>query len=66
MIRNDVSRWMWDQGITRKDIIRETGASKASVTMTISGARNDQRVLDYLKKRGCPHLYIEARAGRGK
>ena len=61
MNRNAVSTWMWKQGVTQKEIIKESGASKASVSMTIKGDRNDQRVLDCLKKKGCPHLYIETR-----
>lgn len=61
MIRNEVSRWMWDMGISRKEISNATGASKASVSMTIKGTRNDKRVLDYLQQRGCPYLYTEAR-----
>jgi predicted transcriptional regulator len=61
MIRNAVSRWMWDNSITGRQIARATGASKASVSMTIKGERNDPRVLDYLRAQGCPHLYIEAR-----
>ena len=61
MIRNSVSRWMWDQGISAGDIVMATGASKSSVSMTIRGTRNDQRVLDYLRKKGCSDLIIETR-----
>ncbi len=61
MIRNSVSRWMWDQSVSAGDIVMATGASKASVSMTIRGTRNDQRVLDYLRKKGCPDLIIETR-----
>ncbi len=65
MIQNPVSRWMWDHGVTGRDIVQATGASKASVSMTIKGVRNDKRVLEYLRENGCPHLYIDARKTNG-
>jgi len=61
MIRNAVTDWMWKNRVTQKEIKAATGASKSSVSMTVKGSRNDKRVLDYLKKLGCPHLYIETR-----
>ena len=61
MIRNSVSDWMWRNNISNGDIIMATGASKASVSMTICGTRNDKRVLGFLRKHGCSDLAIETR-----
>lgn len=61
MIKNSVSDWMWKNDVSRGDIIMATKASKSSVSLTIKGDRNDPRVLDYLRKKGCPDLIIETR-----
>ena len=49
-----IRKWMLDQRVTVQEIHEETGASKASVTLTIQGDRRDPKVTRYLTKRGCP------------
>jgi DNA-binding transcriptional regulator GbsR (MarR family) len=52
---------MWDNGFTHKEICKETGASKSSVSLTVKGLRNDPKVIGWLRKKGCPSMFIEMR-----
>lgn len=61
IIRNSVSDWMWKNNISSGDIVIATGASQPSVSLTVKGDRNDQRVLDYLRSKGCPDIVIQTR-----
>lgn len=61
MIRNAVTDWMWKKKISHGDIVMATQAPKSTVSMTIKGDRNDKRVLDYLRLKGCPDIVIQTR-----
>lgn len=61
LIRNSVSDWMWNNDLSPADIVMATGASQSSVSLTIKGERNDKRVLNFLRSKGCCDLIIQNR-----
>ncbi len=54
----NIFRWLKDTGMRQRQIIADTGCSPASVSMTVNGKRNDRKVLEYLKEKGCPVDYL--------
>ena len=60
LINNAVTRWMFQKDISPGDIVMATKAPKSTVSMTLSGARRDSRVIGYLRDKGCPDLLIES------
>lgn len=67
MNRNEIKKWMIDEGITQAQIAREARVSQALVSMILKGERVNklrnreskvQLVITLLKGHGCPEEYL--------
>ncbi len=60
MKRNSVliRSWMVRKGITPTGLAREIGVSHPLVSQTISGGKNNRRVLKALLGKGCPKKWL--------
>jgi len=61
MPRNTVSSWLWQHSISIGDVVMITGASMETTWRTVRGQEDDERVLAYLRKKGCPEYMINDR-----
>ena len=58
--RRKVRAWMVMEGVKPSDIQKALGQrSHVQVVQTLQGVRNDRRVLDWLRDRGCPVEYLQ-------
>ena len=58
--RTDVRIWMLRKKLKGVDIKRDLGhKSDAQVVETLQGDRDDRRVLNWLRKKGCPVEYLK-------
>ncbi len=67
MNRNEIKKWMIDEGITQAQIAREANVSQGLVCMVLSGMRKNktrrkdskvQLVITLLKGHGCPPEFL--------
>jgi hypothetical protein len=58
MSRNQVFGWLWERGISIGEMAMITGASMETTWRTVRGQADDQKVLAYLRKKGCPEDMI--------
>jgi len=56
--RIEIRKWLLERRYTQAQISREVGASECSVSLTIKGARRDKRVLEWLRRHGCPEHFL--------
>jgi len=54
-----IKKWLIDKEITQMDIARDLGVSGPLVYRAINGWIRTKRVLDWLRKHGCPERYLE-------
>jgi hypothetical protein len=65
MINNAVTKWLFQKDLSPGDIAMATGASVSMVSVTLKGELIDARVIDFLRKKGCPDLPDHSRQGNG-
>ncbi|GFK94755.1 hypothetical protein NNJEOMEG_02602 [Fundidesulfovibrio magnetotacticus] len=46
-------------GMCMADVARDLGLSRNLVGETVKGARNNKKVLDYLRELGCPEKWLD-------
>lgn len=58
--RRKARAWMFEQGIRPRDIQAALAQkSHTHAVETLTGVRNDRRVLSWLLDRGCPEEYLQ-------
>ncbi|HOV88242.1 MAG TPA: hypothetical protein PLM79_17940 [Syntrophobacteraceae bacterium] len=60
MNRDEIRKWMIDEGVTQAQIAREARVSKALVSLVIKGERQNDLVVTLLRGHGCPEEYLAA------
>lgn len=59
--RKQILIWLIEKGYTQSQISIATNTSTATVSLTISGHRNNRAVLDWLREHGCPEAFLIAK-----